>query len=111
MEEKLIRALESTGLEAFNLERPESIKNCIVYTYSEEIEAYCDDEADIESFSIYINLYIESGLNKYKNLIKKAMKSEGFRLESIAVPYKSKELGIIQQAFTFYYAQKCESEE
>lgn len=106
MEEKLIRALEATGLSVYALERPETIKNCIVYKYSESNESYSDDEADIESYTIYVNLYCESGLNKYKNLIKQSMKSEGFGLEYIAPAHKSKELVAIQQSFTFYYVQK-----
>lgn len=106
MEEKLIRALETTGLPVFALERPETIKECIVYKYSESSESFSDDEVDIESYKIYINLYCESGLNRNKNLIKKIMRSEGFGLEYIAPAYKSKELATIQQAFTFYYAQK-----
>lgn len=106
MEEKLIRALEATGLSVYAIERPETIKNCIVYKYSESNESYSDDEADIESYKIYINLYCESGLSKNKNLIKKSMKSEGFGLEYIAPAYKSKELATIQQAFTFYYVEK-----
>lgn len=106
MEEKLIRVLEDTGLPVYALERPETIKNCIVYKYSEKNESYSDDEADIESYTIYVNLYCESGLNKYKNLIKKLMKSEGFGLEYIAPAHKSKELATIQQAFTFNYAEK-----
>lgn len=85
LEEKLIKALECTGLQVFNIERPETIKNCIVYTYLEKDEQYCDDESDIESFTIYVNLYVNTGLNKYKKIIKKSMKSEGFRLESIAI--------------------------
>lgn len=106
MEEKLVRALEVTGLPVYALERPETIKNCIVYKYSESNESYSDDEADIEKYTIYVNLYCESGLNKYKNLIKQSMKSEGFGLEYIAPAHKSKELATIQQAFTFYYVQK-----
>lgn len=106
MEEKLIRALEATGLSVYAIERPETIKNCIVYKYSESNESYSDDEADIESYKIYVNLYCESGLSKNKNLIKKSMKSESFGLEYIAPAYKSKELATIQQAFTFYYVEK-----
>ncbi|MDB1970758.1 hypothetical protein [Clostridium tertium] len=106
MEEKLIRALEATGLPVYALERPETIKNCIVYKYSESNDSYSDDEADIEKYTIYINLYCESGLNKYKKLIKESMKSEGFGLEYIAPAHKSKELATIQQAFTFIYVQK-----
>jgi hypothetical protein len=106
MEEKLIRALEGTGLPVYALERPETIKNCIVYKYSEKNESYSDDEVDIEGYTIYVNLYCESGLNKYKNLIKQSMKSEGFGLVYIAPAHKSKELATIQQAFTFYYVQK-----
>lgn len=106
MEEKLIRALEATGLSVYAIERPETIKNCIVYKYSESNESYSDDEADIESYKIYVNLYCESGLSKNKNLIKKLMKSEGFELEFIAPAYKSKELATIQQSFTFYYVEK-----
>ncbi|MDB1947673.1 hypothetical protein PMY35_07550 [Clostridium tertium] len=106
MEEKLVRALESTGLSVYALERPETIKNCLVYKYSESNESYSDDEADIESYKIYINLYCESGFNKYKNLIKQSMKSEGFGMEYIAPAHKSKELGVIQQSFTFIYVQK-----
>lgn len=106
IEEKLIRALESTGLSVFALERPETIKNCIVYKYSESNESYSDDEVDIESYTIYVNLYCESSLNKNKDLIKQLMRSEGFELEYIAPAYKSKELSTIQQAFTFYYVQK-----
>lgn len=106
MEEKLVRALESTGLSVYALERPETIKNCLVYKYSESNESYSDDEADIESYKIYVNLYCESGLNKYKNLIKQSMKSEGFGMEYIAPAHKSKELGAIQQSFTFTYVQK-----
>lgn len=106
MEEKLIRALEATGLSVYAIERPETIKNCIVYKYSESNESYSDDEADIESYKIYVNLYCESGLSKNKNLIKKSMKSEGFVLEFIAPALKSKELATIQQAFTFYYVEK-----
>lgn len=111
MEKKLLKALESTGLEVFSLERPEGIKSCIVYNYSESYESYSDDNADLESFMIYVNLYTKSGLNKYKKLIKNAMKSEGFRLDRVAPAYKSRELATIQQALTFYYAQKIESEE
>ena len=70
MEEKLIKALEATGLPVYAIERPETIKNCIVYKYSESNESYSDDEADIESYKIYVNLYCESGLSKNKNLIK-----------------------------------------
>ena len=106
MEEKLIRALEATGLSVYAIERPETIKNCIVYKYSESNESYSDDEADIESYKIYVNLYCESGLSKNKNLIKQSMKSEGFGLKFIAPAYKSKELATIQQAFTFYYVEK-----
>ena len=111
MEKKLLNALESTGLEVFNLERPEGIKNCIVYNYRESYESYSDDDADLQSFMIYLNLYTESELNKYKKIIKNAMKSEGFRLDIIASAYRNKELATIQQAFTFYYVQKIESEE
>ncbi|WP_346889173.1 hypothetical protein [Clostridium sp. UBA1056] len=105
MEEKLIRVLEDTGLPVYALERPETIKNCIVYKYSEKNEFYSDDVADIENYTIYVNLYCESGLNKNKNLIKQLMKSEGFRLGYIAPAYRSKELGLNQLAFTFYYVQ------
>lgn len=106
MEDKLVKALESTGLDVFMLERPEMLNNCIVYTYSENDLSYSDDEADIEEYTIYVNLYCESGLNKYKKLIRTAMKSEGFVLGSVSIPYKGKEIPFIQQAFTFYYVAK-----
>lgn len=105
MEEKLVKALESTGLEVFNLERPQGINNCIVYNYSESNGSYVDDEVDIENFTIYVNLYCESGLNKNKQLIKDAMKSEGFGLNFVAPAYKGNELKLIQQSFTFLYCQ------
>jgi len=102
MEEKLIRALQSTGLEVYALERPEGTKSCIVYNYSETNQLYSDDDSDLTKYMIYVNLYCQSGLSKYRKQIKESMKSESFGLNYIAPAYKSKELGI-QQAFTFVY--------
>lgn len=105
MEEKLVKALERTGLNVFNLERPQTAKNCIVYNYMEQNQSYEDDEASIVKYTIYVNLYCESGLNKYKNLIKQELRSEGFRLQYVAPAYKSSELKLIQEAFTFLYSE------
>ena len=41
MEDKLIKALEATGLPVYNLERPEGEKNCIVYnSKKKEIDSW-----------------------------------------------------------------------
>ena len=47
MEDKLIKALEATGLPVYNLERPEGEKNCIVYNYAEQIKSYEDNEESV----------------------------------------------------------------
>lgn len=105
MEDKLIRALEATGLPVYNLERPEGQKNCIVYNYAEQIKGYEDNQESVIKYTIYVNLVIQKGLNKTKNLIKENMRSEGFRIQYIAPAYKDVELDYIQQSFTFVFSE------
>ena len=105
MEDKLIRALEATGLPVFNLERPERNKNCIVYNYAEQVKSYEDNEESVVKYTIYVNLVIQKGLNKTKNLIKENMRSEGFRVQYIPPAYKDSEFDFIQQAFTFTFVE------
>lgn len=105
MEEKLIRALEKTGLPVYCLERPEGVSDCIVYSVAEKVKGYADNEEQVVKYDIYINLYIKSGLNKIKNLIKQNMRSEGFRVNYIPPAYKDGELDFIQQAFTFVFIE------
>lgn len=105
MEDKLIRALEATGLPVYNLERPEGQKNCIVYNYAEQINSYDDNEESVVKYTIYVNLVIQKELNKTKNLIKENMRSEGFRVQYIPPAYKDGEFDFIQQAFTFTFIE------
>ena len=105
MEDKLIRALEATGLPVFNLERPEGNKNCIVYNYAEQVKSYEDNEESVVKYTIYVNLVIQKGLNKTKNLIKENMRSEAFRVQYIPPAYKDVEFDFIQQAFTFTFVE------
>ena len=105
MEDKLIRALEATGLPVFNLERPEGNKNCIVYNYAEQVKSYEDNEESVVKYTIYVNLVIQKGLNKTKNLIKENMRSEGLRVQYIPPAYKDSEFDFIQQAFTFTFVE------
>ena len=105
MEDKLIRALEATGLPVFNLERPEGNKNCIVYNYAEQVKSYEDNEESVVKYTIYVNLVIQKGLNKTKNLIKENMRSEGFRVQYIPPAYKDVEFDFILQAFTFTFVE------
>lgn len=106
MEELLIKILEeATGLEVYNLERPESVRECIVYNYSDKPFSSCDDKEDITEYTIYLNLYCDRGLNKLKKQIKDALEENNFFKFSIPPANVNDELGMVNQAFQYIYLE------
>lgn len=106
MEELLIKVLEeATGLQVYNLERPEAVRECIVYTYSDDVFSTADDEEDIIKYVLFINLYCDAGLNRRKREIKEALEKNGFLKMYIPPANLTDELGLINQAFNYTYIE------
>lgn len=106
MEEKLNKALEKTGIPFFHIRHPQVEQEYIIYKYSESSESFSDDEEDVTSYLIYLNLFCQSDFGRKKRAIKKYMKRYGFIKKDIPEPYMIRETREINQSFIYFYVEK-----
>lgn len=108
MEDKLKEALEKTGIPFFHIRHPQVEQEYIVYKYSESSESFSDDEEDVTSYLIYLNLFCQTEFGKKKKAIKKYMKECGFIKKDIPAPYMVRETREINQSFIYSYIEKAQ---
>lgn len=92
-------ALKEVQLKKSYLIRPTNLSECIVYNYIEKPNQYGDLKEVSTKYTVLLNLYTKDKVERYREIVKKAMLDKGFKKITIPPPVYSS--GIFNTAMQF----------
>lgn len=105
MEKKILEVLKEAGVPVYYISRKSnSTFPCLVYSFRETFEESSDDDEEITSYSIYINLYSTGNFIDLKNTVKKILKKHDFQKISIGIPVYDEELLCYELVLNYKYS-------
>lgn len=81
--EKVNSALSYLEIPSYFITRGENKAPCVVFNYVESPKSFADDEEKITSYTVLLNLYVLSQIEKNKKNILDVMQNNGFIRTSI----------------------------
>lgn len=79
MGEEIKQALLSIGIKSFYITRKDYIGECVVYNYLSNPNEYADNVEKVREYTILLNIYSLTGVERTKTNILNVMLNNGFR--------------------------------
>lgn len=88
LNEKIRNVLDSIGFKNSYLERSFDNEECVVYNYISKSANFADNKGNIREYTIILNVYSNSSIDKRNETVRKAMLQNGFKGGQVQVPFK-----------------------
>lgn len=100
-----------TNINYYYLKRDSNVNKCVVYTYNEYPKDYADGVEYTTEYDIYLNLILDTNLDKNMKILKNLLKKYGFKKVVINSPYGVELNGIQLFEITMNYKKIIDESE